>query len=198
MDIRQVIDTGIYTLGVLSLLFGVIGGLYAGIQWIKRTFFAPRIKLAFDKAKTFHNRRDAKTGTDYIWIHVQAINESKIVLSSCKAYLTEIRTISANSSIAPVPDFNSKLPLAWAHSGGMHRVDLLPEEQSAIDLFMVDHHHKLLVTCTDQIPAGTQKLFPPGKYLLKVKCFSDEAKTGEIVLQIEWDGIKPHPSVVVM
>lgn len=195
MNFESVIEIAVNILGILSLIFGVIGGTYAGILWIRKTVFAPRIKLTFEKDRTFLSARDAKSGVKYIWIHVQAYNNSKSVFHTCKAYLTDVQAVSVDPSVPAVIEFNTILPLAWAHSGGMRLIDLLPEKQSAIDLFMVDHIHKLLVTCTDQIPSGTQKSFMPGEYILEVQCFSNDARPGKISLRIKWEGSNPYPTV---
>ena len=187
--IESIIDYVIIILGVLSLVIGVIGGIYAFIKWIKNKYFPTKIKLSFDKDRTFHKRIDISTRQTGTWIHVTGYNKNKNPrLRNCSAYLISAKLLNDKGTFEKIHDFNSKLPLQWAHTGGSLVCDLFPDEHAEIDLFYINDSYSNLIVCTDQIPSGNQKSFLPGEYLFKIVCFADNASYSEIIIKVKYDG----------
>lgn len=174
--------------GTIAVVSAAVGAVVGFFSWLKRKFFPPKIEVTFDVSQTFHNRRDAISGVDHVWIHVRARNPSAKRYNQCKAYVTAVWEGFNTKDSYRLEEFNSKIPLVWAHSSGEKEMDLLPGETTSIDLFIVDNRRRLLLFATDQTPAGTQKWLEPGEYVVQVACLSSNGADGRIRLEVTWDG----------
>ncbi len=188
-EIIPSIDFAARILGVIVLIFGVVGGIYGFYNWIRKKYFAPQIKLLFNQNETFHKATDIRTQTPMYWIHCLARNDSNSIFRNCKSFLNAIYKIDIKGNMQKIKDFNAKLPLQWAHTLGRELIDLLPKEIGRIDLsYMIENKTELFI-CTSPIPAGTVKSVGDGTYIFEIIAIADNARSDTLYLKIEHNGL---------
>jgi hypothetical protein len=195
-SVEYLINRLTYILGFALLLMGVIGGLHSFYKWIKELLFKPKVDLFFSEMETFNKVRDAKSNQKLIFVHIAVKNRSNKIVKNAKAFLTAVMKIGEKGEKERLPEFNAKLPLNWANSGGQFIMDLLERESTRIDLFCMPVDLQCLLICTGPEPAGTMKAFTQtGKFLLKAQVISDNSPNETISLIMDWKGPGSRPTL---
>jgi len=179
----------------ITAVFGVIGGVYAFWGWMRRTVFAPRLRLTYDQARTGDIARDFLSKTKFVFYHVQATNGSRTMIRRAHAYVLDAQKIDTDGRLVPWTDFRSKLPLPWANSGGRLDIELFSNESARIDFLTLPVDQEFLAFSTPQGPSGTAIAIPEGVYVFHVVCTAENAKMGELHIKVDFSDSKTRPKI---
>jgi hypothetical protein len=187
---------------VLGLLL-MAGGLIGGIRSLY--LFAVRPKIALSLCEELeqtmntvdaHGRPTRRTR----WAHVTVRNKSKHAnAQNCRVYVTDVWKVSDGVKLERVEQFHAKQPLQWAHREGAEKLELIPQEEANIDLFVVSEGIPDLHFVTGSgLPTGTMKSLPQGRFKIKLVAFADNSRKSTLKLSVDYQGGFALPKLSVV
>ncbi len=204
--------TSDWVLVITTLFLGTIALLVPALsEFIKRKLFAPKLDILFEMTppfciKTFwRSPIKKKLNEPVFFFRTQIQNIGKSQARKCEAYLEEFWIIDSSGQPQKQPNYT---PVLMPIEGGSPSIDInpnrrvlcvighisspkyqkmeenkkfidIPEQQSDANRFLFDLH---------LYPHGQPNCLVPGKYLIKVALYSENADSIQQYFEISWTG----------
>lgn len=169
---------------IVSFVTGALVAIFA--EPIRCKIYEPCIELSFDKQEPpFVTKTKTNDRKDTTYVKVKVSN-TKGFVKNCIGYLTDIKKFNEQSKKWKNTSFYVDfLPLFWS---GLRceKMNLPKGSVFFLDLFSIrDKSHIQLETMV-VLNRHEDIVADPGKYLFTIKVCSENAKTKEIKLKLEW------------
>jgi hypothetical protein len=172
-------------LSILSFLnpFAWIG---KGIKYYKR----PKLVVYYDANETYKTRGIVgQNNTPGFFCHVMVKNDGNKIARSCRGRVINIQMEDENGNFRKHEMFSAPMILKWAHENDFNPKDIEADLPRRLDLcFGMQVQPNNLFIFTEHKPDGNLKIYPPGRYQLKVRIDSENAKTVDRYFIVEFKG----------
>lgn len=183
-------------LGLITLIFGVFGGIYGFWLWLKKHWLAPRLVINLPSKSELHETRHTKGGQAYEWARLSVTHKSRYIVWDASAYLTKVQKFGDSGEVEAKNLINSRIPMLWLPNLD-RKTDLLSRVPSFLSLYWFKWDSGILAFGSDG--EGRQEVYVqvPGRYLARVECVAPNSKSASIVLLIEAEDKVARPSITL-
>lgn len=167
----------------------IIGIIQAEIIWV----FRPRLKIYFNKNKTFDIAPDGIRNIDEVkWIHVFVKNYGFRRAENCNGYILKItRKVNRTYQITKGFETDVYIHQHWANEPGAKAYSPQMIEgrcERRLDLCYLDKGNNILKLFTESQYCGVSVALEKGEYKILMAVSGKNASTVKRWFYLEWDG----------
>jgi len=160
--------------------------------WLRGLFFQPRLRISYDPTKSKDKAYTADAGMRLAcYYHLQVLNEGRGVAKRCKPVLETVESLDNSSLRLRKPE-----QMHWANEPTLEPVDIERNQARRLDLvflFQDDRNINFFIP-PPPIPVGTTRVFPPGRYRVRVRVTPEAGKPGvgqfTLLTDGTWDALE--------
>jgi hypothetical protein len=163
---------------IISTILGILNPISL-IAKVITHLNRPQLEIYYDPKETYHKARDLSfNGILGNFGHVMVRNNGQCVAKNCAGELRGIE-IYQNNGFQKATGYRNIMTLKWAHEKDFYPRDIDKDSPRRLDVCYVHQGFDILHFFTEKYPSGNQTDFPPGKYKIKIRIKSDNAKSTE-------------------
>ena len=165
----------------MELIFSILSFLNPfawigkGIKYYRR----PKLVVYYDANETYRTRDVIdRNNTPGFFCHVMVKNDGKEIATNCRGRVIDIQIEDEAGNFRKHEKFSAPMVLKWAHENDFNPKDIEHDLPRRLDLcFGLQVQPDKLSIFTDSKPDGNLKVYPPGRYKIKIRIDSKNAKT---------------------
>jgi len=176
----------------MELILSILSFLnpFAWMSKGRKYYRRPKLVVYFDPNETYHTRVVTdQNNTPGFFCHVMVKNEGKDIAENCRGRVIDIQIEDNSGNFIKHNMFSAPMILKWAHESDYEPRDIETDLPRRLDLCCgVQVQPNNLFIFTIHKPDGNLKVYPPGKYKIKVRVDSDNASTVDQHFIIDFKG----------
>lgn len=139
----------------------------------------PQLEIYYDSAETYHKAIDLSFGGNLgLFCHVMVRNKGRGTALNCIGELRSIKVFT-NGDFQKLAGYKNIMQLKWAHEKDFSPKDIDTDMPRRLDVCYVHQGFDDVHFFTEKYPSGNQTDVSPGKYLIKIRIKSNNAKNVE-------------------
>jgi len=163
------------------------------LAWISkgvRYYTRPKITVYYDSNETYITTSIAdQNDTSGYFCHVMVENTGKEIAKNCRARVIEIQVEDKAGLFKKHKSFLAPMTLKWAHELDFNPKDIENDIPRRLDLcFGMEAQPDDLFIFTEHNHDGNLKIYPPGRYKLKIRIDSNNAKNVDKYFIVDFKG----------
>ena len=173
---------------IIASLIVIAGILYTVSIWSRR----PKLRIYFDKMKTFDEVRDGPRNILVKWVHVVAKNNGFRRAEDCNGYILKIKK-KVNESYVLLPGFKTDvyIHLHWANepnAKGYAPQIIEGQCERRLDFFYLDKDCDILKLFTESHLCGVPVNLEKGEYEILIAVSAKNSPTVKKWFTVRWNG----------
>ncbi len=176
----------------MELIFSILSFLnpfawiVKGIKYYRR----PKLVVYYDANETYTTRDVLEqNNTPGFFCHVMVKNDGKEIVKNCRGRVIDIQIEDEAGNFRKHEKFSAPMVLKWAHENDFNPKDIEHDLPRRLDLcFGLQVQPDNLFIFTEPKPDGNLKVYPPGRYKIKIRIDSKNAKTVDLYFIVDFKG----------